>query len=117
MNVKGSGIMKNKKYGDPMFYELLDKMAEIHSNKNHDYAGEDPLSNFLLCEQMGIPAWKGALVRMTDKVSRLWSFAKKSEYLVNETIEDTLIDLAIYSLITIILYRRKINEKHNKKHS
>ena len=61
----------------------------------------------MFCEQMGIPAWKGALVRMTDKISRLWNFAKKEKYLVDESIEDTLKDLAVYSLITIILFRRR----------
>ena len=53
-----------KQYGDPMFYKLLNEIAELHSDKNHDYADNNSLSNFMFCEQMGIPAWKGALVRM-----------------------------------------------------
>ena len=100
-----------KQYGDPMFYKLLNEIAKLHSDKNHDYADKNPLSNFMLCEQMGIPAWKGALVRMTDKISRLWNFAKKEKYLVDESIEDTLKDLAVYSLITIILFRRRGDDK------
>ena len=55
--------MANKYYGHPMFYELLDKMKEIHSNKNHDYSGEgDPFRNFRMSEEMGIPSWKGCLI-------------------------------------------------------
>lgn len=96
--------------GDPRFYDLLNKMAEIHSRKNHDYAQEDPLSNFRISEKMGIPAWKGALIRLSDKVSRLWTFAKKESLEVSdETFTDTLMDLAVYALITILLYEDKID--------
>ena len=98
--------MKNY-YGHSDFYKLLDELKEIHSNKNHHYSGEgDPFKNFKLSENMGLPAWKGCLIRISDKFSRLCSFAKKEEYKVkDENIEDTLLDLAIYSLIDIILYR------------
>ena len=92
-------------YGDPRFYKILDKLAEIHSSKNHDYAGEDPLSNFKLSEKMGIPAWKGCLVRMSDKISRLWNFAKTEKLTVkDENVCDTAIDLAVYSILFVLLY-------------
>jgi len=107
--VKEKECKEKKYYGHPEFYKLLDKMKEIHSNKNHDYSGEgDPFRNFRMSEEMGIPSWKGCLIRMGDKYSRLCSFAKKQEYKVkDENIEDTLMDLAIYSLIDIILYKEK----------
>ena len=97
------------KYGHPEFYKLLERMGEIHSSKNRDYnPGDDPLANFRMSESMGIPAWKGCLVRMGDKFSRLCSFAKKEKYEVkDESAEDTLIDLAVYSLLCIILYRER----------
>ena len=96
---------KRKYYGDPRFYQILDELAELHSCKNHDYAGEDPLSNFRLAERMGIPAWKGCLVRMSDKISRLWSFAKKGKLEVkDESVIDTAKDLAVYSILMILLY-------------
>jgi len=104
----------NKRYyGHPDFYKLLEELKEIHSNKNHDYSGEgDPFRNFKMSEEMGISAWKGCLIRMGDKYSRLCSFAKKQEYKVkDESIEDTLKDLAIYSLICLILYREKEGDK------
>ena len=96
-----------KKYhGDPRFYKILKELAEIHSKKNHDYAGDYPLSNFKLSEKMGIPAWKGCLVRMTDKISRLWSFAKKGKFEVSdESVIDTLKDNAVYSILCILLYK------------
>jgi hypothetical protein len=97
--------MSNKFYGDPRFYKILKKLAEIHSKKNHDYAGEDPLSNFRLSERMGILPWKGCLIRISDKISRLWSFAKREKYdISDEKFVDTLTDLAVYSILCILLY-------------
>ena len=109
--IKEEIIEEKKYYGHPLFYQLLDELKEIHSQKNHDYAGEDdPLKNFRMSENMGIPAWKGCLIRISDKFSRLCSFAKKEEYEVkDESIEDTLKDLAVYSLICLILYRGENN--------
>jgi len=100
-----------KYYGHPDFYKLIKELKEIHSSKNHDYSGEgDPFKNFKLSEEsMGIPAWKGCLIRISDKFSRLCNFAKKEKYEVkDENIEDTLKDLAVYSLICIILYRERL---------
>ena len=98
-----------KFYGHPGFYELIEDIKEIHSNKNKDYAGDNPLSNFMMCERMGIPAWKGVLIRISDKFSRLCSFANTEEFKVkDESVEDTLKDLAVYSLICLILYREKL---------
>ena len=108
--------MKKKFYGDPEFYKLLEELAQLHSDKNHDYAGEDPLSNFFLSEKMGIPAWKGCLVRMSDKISRLWSFAKKETLLVkDESVIDTARDLAVYSLLLILLYKRAKEVKNENR--
>lgn len=93
-------------HGHPMFYEVLEELAELHSRKNHDYAGDyDPLRNLRQCEEMGIPAWKGVAVRMTDKMDRIKSFCKKEEYMVNdEGIKDTFRDMAVYSILALILY-------------
>lgn len=36
-----------KKHGHPKFYQILEEMAQLHSDKNHDYAESDrPLGNF-----------------------------------------------------------------------
>jgi len=107
-------LMKQKwKYGHPDFYRLLLRMGEIHNIKNKGYGIGDPLGNFLECERFGIEAWKGCLVRMSDKYSRLCNLAAKidsPEYqdaIKLENLEDTLIDLANYSLLCIILLRRR----------
>lgn len=97
-------------YGHPMFYKLLEEMAQLHSRKNHDYAGDDPLSNLRLCEGFGVPAWKGVLVRMSDKWARLVQLATKEPRVVEEKDVDTALDMAIYSLLYIIL-KQELKEK------
>lgn len=91
------------RHGDPRFYKLLDEIAELHSRKNHDYARtEDPLSNFRMSEGLGVPAWKGVLVRMSDKWSRIQQLSSGKEP-KNESLRDSLIDNAVYSLICVLL--------------
>lgn len=97
-------------YGHPEFYELLGKMADLHSRKNHDYAGEggNPLRNFYKSKEQGVSPWRGVLLRLSDKWSRLESFCRQDDLKVkDESIEDTLLDNAVYSLITIILRREE----------
>jgi hypothetical protein len=54
----------------------------------------------------GIEPWKGVVVRLGDKYSRLCNFAKKGKFEVkDESVEDTLKDLAVYGILALILYR------------
>lgn len=95
-------------HGHPKFYELLQQMADLHSRKNHDYAGDDPLSNLRASEEIGIPAWKGILVRLMDKWSRLKNFARTGTFEVkDESLIDAFMDNAVYSLLCIILFEEE----------
>lgn len=100
----------HKQSGHPRFYALLSEIAELHAAKNHDYAGDaDPLRNLRMCEAAGIEAWKGVVVRLTDKLSRLQGFAKSGELRVkDESVIDTFKDMAVYSLLGLILYEEKL---------
>ena len=90
--------------GHPKFYQLIDEITALHDKKNADYAAEtDPLSNFRKAERFGIPAWKGVLVRMADKWSRLEELASGVKTPQNESLRDSLIDLAVYALICVVL--------------
>ena len=91
------------------FYEILDQIKELHDKKRHDYgANEDIFANFRLSELSGIPAWQGSVVRMGDKYARMSNFIKKGEFkFKEENIKDTLMDMAIYSLITMILFEEQ----------
>ena len=95
------------------FYELLEKMQATHDAKRHDYANpDDVFANFRTCEAAGIPAWKGCCVRIGDKFRRIMGFAKKEKLKVkDESNKDTLIDLAKYAIIALILYEEEIGKK------
>jgi hypothetical protein len=90
--------------------ELTEEMKELHNRKNAGYAGDspDPFLNFRQAEAMGVSAFKGCLIRMSDKFSRICSLSKNpNNDKVNEAITDTLMDMAVYSLIAICLYEEK----------
>ena len=92
-------------YGNPMFFQVLDELRELHSKKGKDYGtAEDPLANVRASADWCVPSWIGTLIRANDKVIRLQSAAKGSK-LVNEGVEDSLIDLASYAIIALALYR------------
>jgi len=100
--------------GHPMFYELLQKMADIHSVKNQDYGGGNPLGNFEESKKFGIDPFMGVLVRLSDKWSRICSLAKKKNMegaVKDESIEDTLIDLANYSILALVIKKEMENEE------
>ncbi len=88
------------------FHEILEQIKELHDKKQHDYgANQDIFANFRLSELSGIPAWQGSVVRMGDKYARIANFINKGEFkFKEESIKDTLMDMAIYSLITMILF-------------
>jgi hypothetical protein len=91
------------RHGDPRFYTLLNEIAALHSRKSYDYTpAGDPLANFHRAERFGVPAWKGALVRIGDKLGRLEQLASGKEP-ANESMRDTLVDTAVYALLTVLL--------------
>jgi hypothetical protein len=87
------------------FLELLDEMAELHRSKSRDYGSEeDPLANIRHgADYVDIEAWRGCMVRIADKVQRLRTYCKTGR-LVHEGVRDTLLDLAAYSLLAIVLF-------------
>ncbi len=100
-----------KRNGHPMFYDLLNKIGDLHARKNSNYAEDmDPLSNLKACERLNITPFMGVMIRLQDKWSRLEQLAKGKPDLVGESIEDTLMDNAVYSLLAIVL----LNEAKKK---
>lgn len=83
--------------------EACEKMQEITKAKNADYTGasSDPFANFSQVEILGIcSAEQGFLTRMIDKMSRINSFVQQGTLQVKEeSVEDTLLDLANYCLL------------------
>ena len=93
-----------------LFENVLAEMKTLHDQKQQDFGtAEDPFYNVRSSEDFGIPAWLGAVVRSNDKMSRLKSFARKGT-LENEPVEDSLIDLANYAVIALVLYREGLDD-------
>ncbi len=91
------------------FHELLEKAGEMHDRKQSDYGrGDDPFANVRASDEWGIPGWIGAMVRAQDKLRRLQTHAIRGT-LVNESVEDSLLDLAVYALIALVLYEEEQN--------
>ena len=85
-----------------LFKELATSIAELYARKNADYG--DSFSKSV--EKYGIIA---ALTRMSDKWNRLENLIlnKKEGLVGDEKIEDTLLDLASYCLMTVISLREE----------
>ena len=99
-----------KRYStNPEFDALLRKMGEIHDKKRKDYASGDPLGNFCEALRVGVTPLQGIMVRIGDKYSRACNIIKnKGKHEVkDETLEDTLLDSAIYYLLAILIHRRE----------
>jgi hypothetical protein len=99
--------------GSKRYLELLGYMKELHIKKNAGYAGDnpDPWINFREAEGFGVSAFKGVLIRMSDKWIRIKSLIKNpTNDKVGESIKDTLFDLAAYALIAIAILEEKEND-------
>ena len=101
----GDGITHKQRPGSLAFLELLEEVRQLHLSKSQDYGSEsDPLANIRQgAEFVGIEPWRGCMVRVADKVQRLKTFCKTGR-LVHEGVRDTLLDLAAYSLLAIVLF-------------
>lgn len=95
------------------FFDLCDALKAMHRRKSSDYgcpSGTDPLANIRNgAKFVGIPSWKGAMVRLSDKVTRLASYNATGR-LENESLEDNLFDLASYALLALLLHREEQNQ-------
>lgn len=99
-----------RRFGDPRFYKLLDEIATLHSDKNHDYSpSNDPLHNFRRTNRIGVEPYIGILCRMVDKWSRIEELSKCGKIAKNESLRDSLIDNAVYSLIAVLLLEEVVD--------
>ena len=87
------------------FKEIVDGMLDLYQRKQADY-GDSAAKTF---DEWGLISF---LVRMEDKMNRAISLTKKKENpkVADEKIEDTLIDLANYSIMALIELDRAKSE-------
>lgn len=88
------------------FYDLCDSLKAMHRAKSADYgSADDPLANIRNgAEFVGIEPWRAAMVRLSDKVTRLATYCRTGK-LEHEGVEDTFFDLASYSLLALLLHK------------
>lgn len=95
--------------------DMCQKMIEITVKKNADYTGvgDDPFHNFRSCELLNVAsALQGLQIRMLDKMARLNSFAQKGFLEVkDESVFDTLLDLANYAILTSAFIKSEIDDQ------
>ena len=103
-----------QRFEDETAINILDNMQNVYEAKDNDYSATGlPMGNLRKCEDAGIDAWRGCLVRIGDKMSRLENFLKEKEYLViSEKAEDTVIDLANYAILMSCLIE-EIKPRHS----
>ena len=94
------------------FLRMLDYIRRLHEQKSKDYGShQDPHANLRASEAFGVPAWVNALLRINDKISRLAQFVRRG-WLANEGAEDSLIDIAVYSVIALVLFKEHYGTLH-----
>lgn len=108
--MKGGFVMPEKcEPGHPRYLKILDQMRELHIKKDQDYEGDSkPFDNFRSAVEIGIKPSTGAFIRLQDKFKRIQNLLMRENRGVgaavkDESIEDTLLDLASYSLIVLVL--------------
>jgi hypothetical protein len=83
----------------------------LQLKKGKDYgSATDPLANIRSSQDFGIAPWVGAVIRLNDKVNRIKTFVRNNK-LANESLEDSLIDIAVYAVHAVRLYREANGDK------
>ena len=85
------------------FMGITANMAKTYAAKNHDYGNSFEQS----CDKFGIIA---SVVRLGDKMNRIESLTTKEAEVKEESIKDTLLDLATYSIMTL-MWLNKVNKE------
>lgn len=91
----------------PRFVQITDELVALHLRKQADYGRVgDPFANVRGSADFGVPGWVGSLVRANDKMRRLQA-AARGQNLVNESVIDSMNDLANYAIIARVLYEQE----------
>ena len=82
------------------FKNITQEMLDIYSRKNVDY--DDAFTKSL--EEDGLLVAK---IRLGDKYKRFSALIKQENLVKDESIEDTLLDMASYAIMTVMFNRNK----------
>lgn len=84
--------------------DICEELNEIYARKNHDY-GDSFGKGYA---EYGIVM---AVIRLEDKLNRLKSLIKAEALVKDESINDTLMDLANYAIMTVIERERTTTDE------
>lgn len=107
--------MLNDRNGSPIFYNLLERMADTHDKKSHDYANNsDPFGNYhfagLMSQLFTNPDDAGFIGRLGEKIFRLANLENSGKSPINESVEDTELDICV--IVTLWMADRR--DRRNK---
>jgi len=88
---------------------ILDEIKDLHARKSADYAREsDKYRNFRMNTQIwGTTDWQEPLKRGTEKMIRIAELTSNSKTPKNESIRDSIIDIAVLSIIALDMFDQK----------
>ena len=81
--------------------------VELYSKKNHDYGNSFDKG----MDNIGVAYGVG---RIYDKMNRLVTLTKEKAQVKDESIDDTLRDLACYAIMMLTYRKRQINKEQKK---
>lgn len=95
---------------NPWMAKVLERMLDMHIKKARDYASKDnPFTNFEdVAHTTGVPVDQVFRQFIAVKLARLKNLLKDGRNPQNESIEDSKLDLAVYSLL-YLSYSEKIS--------
>ena len=97
--------VKNNQSDEEMYRSLLDKLFETYKAKNSDYGN----AFAEMFDELGIDYAYG---KLREKINRIKVLRNKANMVENEGLEDALLDMAGYSILTLVeLKKRKGNGK------
>jgi len=87
------------------FHDILKELGALHDRKQADYGtDEDPFNNVRAgARAWGIRPWIAAMLRATDKLHRLQTFAETGT-LANESALDSFDDMAVFAVIARVMF-------------
>lgn len=95
-----SMTIKNKMDNVERFKSITQRMADTYEKKNADYG--DSFSQSL--EEFGLVA---GIVRIGDKFNRIKRLSKSDAQVKEESLKDTLLDMADYAVMTLMYLEQK----------
>ena len=84
--------------------DICEELNEIYARKNHDY-GDSFGKGYA---EYGMVM---AVIRLEDKLNRLKSLIKAESLVKDESMNDTLMDLANYAIMTVIERERTTTDE------